>query len=612
MSAESSFMKPSNFIMDALEPGIILELRMEILLLAAMIGFAAMLNRWPPRVQVYNSARWRAIGQPRQINKDRSGRPGSHDKYDTGTHPLFDNMANREQKASMEHKNVLRLCLCMKTEKIKEVGPLAFNCHGKEHEALKWDKVPPTVSSFLKDGSKRGGNPVVRGASLTAGTAQQNLKLFDALCSRLEGEELAISESAHITKHNALNFYNTLVKSCVKMNKNDKVSEILTHMAMHKIPKTIGFCEGVLKQLAGIRWFKEALHVYPILTSDGLEPSPVMCSCMVSFAADCGEHELAKHFYSHLCSLTTPNLRTCVTMLQVHKKQGGWQAALAVYWHMQACKANIDKHVLNMVMMTCAVAGKVNEVEQLLADAETGVSEFVLPDIVSYNTVMKAYATRGDYRNAGKVLMRMRKRGLEPNAITYNTLIDAAALTGEAVAAWEFYQDMIRFGFPGDKYTCSILIKTLSPNPTGDRIRKCLDLLREVGNACDLKLRSRLYHNIIEAALQLGDSTVLIRSFAQTRLHRVRPTAESCRQLKELAVQCKGARGKALEAALSDGGAAVGFALEEKQAAGQETPPAVHDPDDSQAGEMPMKPPAPPKPQATQRHLLGSTSDEPN
>jgi len=243
--------------------------------------------------------------------------------------------------------------------------------------------------------------------------------------------------------------------------------------------------------------------------------------------------------------------------LQVHSKQRDWQAALAVYREMQVREVKIDGHMLNMVTGICAAAGMASEVEKVLAEAEADVSEFVLPDVVSYNTLMKAYAQCRDYPNAVKVLVRMRVHGLEPNNITYNSLIDAAACMGKAAAAWEFYQDMVTCGIPGDKYTCSILIKTLSPNPTGDRISKCLDILREVGYFCDQKLRTRLYQNVIEAAFKLGDSTLLIHSFTQARQHRVRPTTAACRQLKELADHCKGPSGIALKAAAGDEGAAL-------------------------------------------------------
>jgi pentatricopeptide repeat protein len=272
----------------------------------------------------------------------------------------------------------------------------------------------------------------------------------------------------------------------------------------------------------------------------------------------------------------------------------------------------MDSTVLNMVMGICAAAGMASKVEELLAEAEADFSQPVLTDVVSYNTVMKAYALCGDYPSAVKVLMRMRTRGLEPNNITYNSLLDTAARTGEAAAAWEFYQDMAACGFQGDKCTCSILIKTLSPNPTGDRILKCLDLLREVGTTCDLKLRTRLYHNVIEAALKHGDSTLLIRSFSQTQQHRVRPTAASWLHLKELADQCQGSRHKALEAAVRDEHPALGSALEEKQSGGHAAPPAAHDHDEAKAGDVLMKPQALIKPQAMQWRPHGSASEEPN
>merc|ERR1719325_526031 len=290
-------------------------------------------------------------------------------------------------------------------------------------------------------------------------------------------------------------------------------------------------------------------------------------------------------------------------MLRVHTKRGDWQGALAVYQGMQARKVKHDSQVLNMVMGICAAAGKAIEVERLLAEAEAAVTE--LADVVSYNIVVKAYTLHADYPNAVKVLARMRARRLEPNNITYNSVIDAAARAGEAVAAWELYQDMVACGIQADRYTCSILIKTLSPNPTGDRIRKCLDLLSVVGIVCT-KLRTNLYHNVVEAALQLGDAAVLVHSVSQTRQHRVRLTPASCRTLKELAYQYKGPHCRALEAAVGVEGHTLGSALEEQKPGCHRAPPAAHNHDKAKTGEVPMKPQA----QVTQWLPRGSTSEE--
>jgi len=595
-------MKVSSIIMDILEPDIVTELSIQFLLLAAMIGFAAILSRCRPRSKADKFASMKKVGKIAQMSKD-------HDKYEQGTNASREERSNCRREIGMQQRGVQHARPCMIMNEIMDVGPLVFS-RAKQHEATKWGKPPLKLSSFWKNGSGFEVGPEISGETLTKGAAEHNLRLFDEFCRLLDEDGLRIVEITRITKHTAVDFYNTMVQSCIQMNKNSKVAEVLTHMAKHKIHRNISFCEGVLKQLAGARWFKEALHIYPILMPQGSEPSTVICSCMICFAADCGEHELAKHFYTRLGSLATPNLRTCMTMLQVHGKRGDWQAALAVYRDMQARKVSIDSTALNMVMGVCAAAGKAEEVEQLLAEAEADVSKLLLTDVVSYNTVVKAYALRGDLPDAVSVLTRMRARGLEPNAITYNSLVDAAARKGDAAAAWEFYQEMVGCGFPGDKYTCSILIKTLSPNPTGDHIRKCLDLLRKVATACDLKLRTRLYHSVIEAALQLGDSTVLIRSFAQTRQHRVRPAAASCRQLKELADQCNGACRKALEAAAADECAALSAAVEETQQGCHEALPATHD--GAKAGKVCTEPQALIKPPVMQWRPRGITSEESN
>jgi len=605
-------MKVLSIIMELLEPDIVVELHIQLLLLAAMIGFAAILNLCRPWSKANMFAFWHTPYKPTHINKKRPRRPDSCDKCEERAHSLFDDKSSCRREEGRQRKGLQLPRPGMIMNEIMEVGPLVFTHNGKQHEALKWGKPPPKLSSFFQNSSKIDVGPHVVGETVAKEAAEHNLQAFDEFCRLVDSDGLTIVEIARITKHSALEFYNILVQSCIKMNQNRKVAEILTHMAKHKIHRNVSFCEGVLKQLAAARWFKEALHAYPILMSDGPEPSSVICSCMICFAAECGENELAMHFYSRLGSLATPNLRTCMTMLQVHSKQGDWRAALAIYRDMQTRKVSVDSTALNMVMGICAAAGMATEVEQLLAEAQADVSELIVTDVVSYNIVLKAYMLQGDCPNAIKVLMRMRTRGLEPTAITYNSLVDAAARAGEAVAAWKFYQEMVECGFPGDKYTCSILIKTLSPNPTGDHIRKCLDLLREVGTTCELKLRTRLYHSVIEAALQLGDSTILIRSFSQSRLHRVRPAAVSCRQLRDLANQCKEARGKALEAALGDEGVALGSAVDGKQPGGHEALPAACDCDQAKAGNVSIEPQAQIKTQKMQWRPRGSTCGESN
>ena len=58
------------------------------------------------------------------------------------------------------------------------------------------------------------------------------------------------------------------------------------------------------------------MQMYDRLASDGLEPSAVTCSCLISFAAEVGELQRAIGFYEKLASISTPSIRAYMTILR--------------------------------------------------------------------------------------------------------------------------------------------------------------------------------------------------------------------------------------------------------------------------------------------------------
>jgi len=185
--------------MDVLEPGILFELRMELLLLAAMIS-------------LYMFTTWHTGGKFRQISKDPLGRIDSPDKYDRGSHSLSVDRSSPGSETSMERTSEQQARLCMIMDEIMDVGLQNFNCKGKEHEELRRGKLPSKLGSFSKNGSKFE-------VDTTKGAADHNLQLFDEFCGLLDRDGLTVVEIARITKHNGLDFYNTMVQSCVKIGK---------------------------------------------------------------------------------------------------------------------------------------------------------------------------------------------------------------------------------------------------------------------------------------------------------------------------------------------------------------------------------------------------------
>merc|ERR1719498_1310024 len=117
-----------------------------------------------------------------------------------------------------------------------------------------------------------------------------------------------------------------------------------------------------MKQFAGQKHYTLALNMYDRLVADGLEPSAVTCSCLISFAAEIGELDRAAAFFQKLSSLATPSIRAYMTMLRVHAKRQDWKASLATFRSMQARGVRLDSLVLNVILATGVAADQLEGV----------------------------------------------------------------------------------------------------------------------------------------------------------------------------------------------------------------------------------------------------------
>lgn len=352
-------------------------------------------------------------------------------------------------------------------------------------------------------------------------------------------KDVRISEAARRSRHSAGEFYTTLVQCAIRVGKYHLVEGLLDDMLKQNVGRTLPFYESAMKQLAGQKHYHLALSMYDRLVSDGLEPSAVTYSCLISFAAEVGELQRALGFFDRLSQISTPSIRAYMTVLRVHAKRQDWPSSVTVFREMQKRKVQLDSLVLNVILATGVAADQLEGVEQLLVEAD----EFSPPiaDVVSYNTLIKGYSQRSDSVKAKQVVARMRDRGLPMNAITFNTAMDAAVRSMRTQDAWDLLKDMRKSGFRPDKFTCSILVKGLSKSAQSDHIRNSLELLRQVDATCDATLRSTLYHSVLEAAAQVPDTVMLMTTFGQMRKHQVTLTASAYRLL----VQALGQEGDA-------------------------------------------------------------------
>lgn len=355
----------------------------------------------------------------------------------------------------------------------------------------------------------------------SAGRPSKILGLYAELGHLLEKSGQTLLEVAGGQTANDL--YTGLAQLVIRTGKHQSLDSIIDDMVGHQVPRSLAFYESVMKQLAVQKQFRMALRIYDRLVEDGLETTAITYSCLIRFAAEVGDFSRAQLFFEKLSSLTTPSIRAYMTMLGVHNKRQDWRSALAVIKDMKARGVTLDSLALNVALSTGVAADKVEEVLELLAEAEQ--MEKCVPDVVSYNTLIKAFAQRANYAGACEVLDRMQQRKKYPNAITFNTVMDAAVRAGKPQEAWTRLQEMRKRGFKPDKFTCSILVKAFCKAGqliTEESVDRALALLDQANDCLDATLKTTLYNNVLDITTKANLNASILNIMQQMRVRGVK------------------------------------------------------------------------------------------
>merc|ERR1719230_1111833 len=97
--------------------------------------------------------------------------------------------------------------------------------------------------------------------------------------------------------------------------------------------------------------------------------------------------------------------------------------------------------------------------------------------------------------------------------------MDGAVRGSKTNDAWRVLGEMRRSGIAPDKFTCSILMKSLSGGATMEQVGVVLDMIHRVRG--DTVLLGNLFRGVLEAAAKLKDVPLLMRIFAQMRAQNV-------------------------------------------------------------------------------------------
>jgi pentatricopeptide repeat protein len=231
----------------------------------------------------------------------------------------------------------------------------------------------------------------------------------------------------------------------------------------------------------------------------------------------------------------------------------GGERRLREAWEVYTGCSDKPACLRNTMMDVCIGSGDMRTAERILAEAQADN----VADVITFNTIIKAYLKTGDTKRARSAMDAMRAFGLQPNVVTFNELIDATLRNSRREDLWVLIDEMHACGLQPNQVTCSILLKSIQPYSRQADVERTLAILDRTSdrmdevllssaceaciraNRCDLVQRllrrrrcdgvkvngAHTFGSIIRAHGYVGDLAGVWNTWHEMRARGIRPTS---------------------------------------------------------------------------------------
>merc|ERR1719298_288858 len=196
-----------------------------------------------------------------------------------------------------------------------------------------------------------------------------------------------------------------------------------------------------------------------------------------------------------------------VAMMRARSKEQDLEGAMQVFQKLQSSGVQLTALVYNALLDSCVQCGKVNVALQHFNEMKT--LGFV--DVVSYNTLLKAYLKIGQISKARTLLAEMSENNIQSNQVTYNEMLNALVSVKDRKEMWALVREMNAIGMKPNSVTCSIILKSLTAHSATDDVRQAMALIDSMQEDMD----EVLFASVIEACVRVGQLDLLSSKLQQ-------------------------------------------------------------------------------------------------
>jgi len=196
-----------------------------------------------------------------------------------------------------------------------------------------------------------------------------------------------------------------------------------------------------------------------------------------------------------------------VAMMRARSKEQDLEGAMQVFRKLQASGVQLTALVYNALLDSCVQCGKVNVALQHFNE----MKELGFVDVVSYNTLLKAYLKIGQISKARTLLAEMSENNIQANQVTYNEMLNALVTTKDRKEMWALVREMNAIGMRPNSVTCSIILKSLTAHSATDDVRQAMALIDNMHEDMD----EVLFASVVEACVRVGQLDLLSSKLQQ-------------------------------------------------------------------------------------------------
>merc|ERR1719456_164345 len=221
---------------------------------------------------------------------------------------------------------------------------------------------------------------------------------------------------------------------------------------------------------------------------------------LLSAALQCGRSSLVQCLFA----ASQGDVAKHIVMIRKCASENNLSGAMSIFNSLKTGGVELNSIIYNTVLDACVKCRDLKAAEDWMKQ----IQDAGLADVISFNTLIKAYLMQGDLGKARSIMDDMKNVGLQPNRVTFNELLNAAVVQRTCRSdIWDLVKEMKSAQIPPNQVTCSILLKNLNAKSADTDILLTMDLIETIDEPMDEILLS----SVVEACVRIGKPDLLAK-----------------------------------------------------------------------------------------------------